>query len=565
MPHDAEENHMSEVMLSRRRLIASASAAGVAIAGAGAFLSAPNSRNAFAQDETGGAATPVALGDPTPPEFGVETNWPVENLDLTATRNAKGSKISVDTAGQLGDAWTFEVPTTGAAFGVLTGQPVVVGDTLIVQDALANLFTFNKETGDQGWTTSPNQQIPSGGPNGIAAAYGYIFTTEGGTADVVALNGDTGEEVWRSNIRGPLNEGITTAPLVYNSVVYVSTIPGTPEAFYGGGQRGVIHALDAATGGVLWYFDTTTDNLWGNPRVNSGGGFWHPPSVDEDGQLYIGIGNPAPYPGTEEFPSATSRPGENLYTDCLLKMDPETGTLTWYYQVKPHDVFDLDNQLTPVLADLDDGRKVAFTSGKHGYVVAVDRETGLAYWRTAVGTHKNDEATYIPEGGFLEVWPGTLGGVETPLAYANGMVFAAVYELASFYAPGGFDPDHPFDFTKATGLVVALNADDGSVAWETKFASGPLAGITIANDILFSAGLDGVIHGLNVADGSEVFTYQAPAGINTSPAISGDYIYWAAGGPLLPSDDQVSPPEKATATILALKIGGTVQSATPTS
>jgi len=240
---------MGDLTLSRRKLIGSASAAGIALAGAGAFLGTSPQRG-FAQDETGGAATPGALGDPTPQEFGTETNWPIEGLDLWATRNVKGSTISADNVATLGQSWSFAVPTAGAAFGVLTGQPVVVDDTLYVQDALANLFTFNKATGEQGWSTSPNQQIPSGGPNGLAAAYGYIFTTEGGTADVVALDASSGDEVWRTNIRGPLNEGITTAPLVYNSVVYVSTIPGTPEAFYGGGQRGIIHALDAKTGGV---------------------------------------------------------------------------------------------------------------------------------------------------------------------------------------------------------------------------------------------------------------------------------------------------------------------------
>jgi outer membrane protein assembly factor BamB len=543
--------------------MASASAAGIAVAGAGAFIGTSNSHTAFAQDATGGAATPVALGDATPPEFGVETNWAVENYDLEATRNVKGSTISLDTIGTLGEAWTFNVPPAGAAFGLLTGQPIVAGDTLYVQDAVANVYTFNKATGEQGWVTSPNQAIPSGGPNGLAAAYGMIFTTEGGTADVVALKADTGEEVWRSNIKGPLNEGITTAPLVYDSVVYVSTIPGSAEAFYGGGQRGLIHALDAATGGVLWYFDTTTDNLWGNPRVNSGGGFWHPPSVDENGEIYIGIGNAAPYPGTPEWPAGTSRPGDNLYADCLLKMDPATGTLVWYYQVKGHDIFDLDNQLTPVLADLEDGRKVAFTSGKHGYVIAVDRESGLAYWKTAVGTHKNQDVSAIPEGGFVEVWPGTLGGVETPLAYADGVVYAAVYELASFYGPSGFDADHPFDFTKATGVVVALNANDGSVIWENKVASGPLAGITIVNDVIFSAGLDGVIHGYSAADGSEVFKYQAVAGINVGPAVSGDWIFWAAGGPLLPSADQVNPTDASAATIIAMTLGAST--ATPTS
>ena len=113
---------------------------------------------------------------------------------------------------------------------------------------------------------------------------------------------------WRTNIKGPRNEGITTPPLVYDNLVIISTIPGSSEGFYVGGQRGVIFALGVTDGEVLWYFDTTTDNLWGNPTVNSGGGFWHPPSVDEDGKLYVPIANPAPYPGAKGYPYGSSRP-----------------------------------------------------------------------------------------------------------------------------------------------------------------------------------------------------------------------------------------------------------------
>ncbi|HQY31646.1 MAG TPA: PQQ-binding-like beta-propeller repeat protein, partial [Thermomicrobiales bacterium] len=322
-------------------------------------------------------------------------------------------------------------------------------------------------------------------------------------------------------------------------------------------------ALDAATGGVLWYFDTTTDNLWGNPRVNSGGGFWHPPSVDADGNLYVGIGNAAPYPGTKEWPAGSSRPGDNDYANNTLKFDPVTGTLTWAHNVKPHDIFDLDNQLTPIVADLDDGRKAVFSSGKHGIVVALNRDSGEVFWQTPVGTHKNDNVSAIPEGTAIEVYPGTLGGVETPMAYANGMVFAPVYELSSWYTGSGFDPDHPFNFTTATGVIVALNATDGTIAWQVDMPTGPLAGITVTNDILFTAGLDGAIIALSTSDGTKLFSYQAPAGINTSPAVSGDSIIFAAGGPLIPSANTVNAPETPVATVFELKLGGTPQ-ATPT-
>jgi outer membrane protein assembly factor BamB len=44
---------------------------------------------------------------------------------------------------------------------------------------------------------------------------------------------------------------------------------------------GVIDALDERTGDELWSFDTVKGGrLWGNPKVNSGGGSWYPPAID---------------------------------------------------------------------------------------------------------------------------------------------------------------------------------------------------------------------------------------------------------------------------------------------
>jgi outer membrane protein assembly factor BamB len=546
--------------VTRRRLIGVAGATGVAaVLGGVALPRGSVISRAIAQEDP--EATPTPLGPAIPEEFNTETNWPYENLNLNATREAKATKIGTDSVGTLGDAWQFKVDAA-AFFGALTSNPTIVGDTVYIQDASANVYALNKDTGEQVWVNTYNDTVPSGGPNGTANAYGLVFTTLGGVGDVLALRADTGEEVWRTNILGPKNEGITTAPLVYDNVVYVSTIPGSSEGFYIGGQRGVIHALDAGTGQVLWYFDTTTDNLWGNPTVNSGGGFWHPPSVDEEGMLYVPVANPAPYPGAEGWPWASSRPGDNLYTDSILKMDPKTATLDWYYQVKPHDVFDLDNQLTPILADID-SRKVVFTSGKHGVVYALDRDTGELIWRTPVGTHQNDERTEFEVDEKVVVSPGTLGGVETQFAYAEepGLLICPVVELPSHYVGTGFDPDAGFDFSVSKGLLVALNVSDGTVAWQVELPTAPYAAATITNDVVFTGGLDGIFYGFKVADGSEVFRYQATAGVNAPPAVSGDFIYLPAGGPLLPSDANPNPSQDVVQQLIALKLGGEVQPA----
>ena len=178
-----------------------------------------------------------------------------------------------------------------------------------------------------------------------------------------------------------------------------------------------------------------------------------------------------------------------------------------------------------------------------------------------IGTHKNDEMTEIPEDAKLEVWPGTLGGVETQFAYseANKLVIAPVVELGSNYIGTGFDPDKPLDFTGGTGLVVALNAADGSVAWQVELATPPYAGATICNDVVFTAGLDGVVLGFNVADGSKVFHYQATAGINAMLAATGDYLICPAGGPLVQTSEAWNPLPEHKPQVIALKIGGTVQ------
>lgn len=225
------------------------------------------------------------------------------------------------------------------------------------------------------------------------------------------------------------------APIVYDNTVYISTVPGNAQGFYVGGGRGIFYALDVHSGAIRWSWDTTTDNLWGNVKVNSGGGLWYPPSVDDSGNLYFGTGNAAPWPGNEDFPSGSSRPGDNNYASSMVSLDPKTGSLRWYINAKPHDLFDLDFQNTPVLASvLVNGADttVVFGSGKTGTIIAAVAESGEQLWMAAVGKHQNDDLQEIPAGENVEVYPGSGGGIQTPIAYANGIVFAVSHNNPRF-------------------------------------------------------------------------------------------------------------------------------------
>ncbi|MGC4108516.1 MAG: PQQ-binding-like beta-propeller repeat protein [Thermomicrobiales bacterium] len=547
----------ADVRIDRRALLAVTAAMGVAV-GTGVVV-----RDAAGQEVNSAGATPVPAGSPVPPELvSSDTDWAVEGGNLSQTREAMGSTISASNVSTLGVAWAADI-VVNSGYGSMSANPIIVGDLVYQQDMQSNVWALNKDTGEIVWKNEYNEG--STGPNGVAVGYGYAVFALGNSGNVVAVKADTGEEVWRTSIKGPLGEVMDMAPLIYGSTVIISTIPGNTDNFYRGGQRGVVHAIDVTNGNVLWYVDTTTDNLWNNPRVNSGGGLWHPPSVDKDGNFYMGVANAAPYPGLPGHPSSTSRMGDNDYANCLVKLNGQTAAIEWFINIKPHDLFDLDNHLSPILATISRNgvdTDVVYSSGKHGLVVCADAASGVEIWRTPVGKHSNDNLQELPDDEYVEVFPGTLGGVETPFAYAQGVILVPVYNMASYYNSTGMSAAG-IDITKTTGNLVALDAGTGSTLWDIELPSGLLAGATVVNDLVFTGALDGVVRGFTIADGKQVFSWQAPAGLNAPFAISGDTLFVPAGGPLIPSKDTVAP-EKPSMQLVALKLGAS-GAATPAS
>ena len=145
--------------------------------------------------------------------------------------------------------------------------------------------------------------------------------------------------------------------------------------------------------------------------------------------MYWGTGNPAPFAGTPAFPSGSSRPGDNRYTSGTLALDALTGSLAWFQQAVPHDIFDHDHQNTLIATTA--GGPVVIGTGKDGVVYGLDPTDGTVRWKTPVGLHDNDELTAI-DGPTL-VAPGNLGGVETPPATADGIVYLPVINEPATY------------------------------------------------------------------------------------------------------------------------------------
>jgi outer membrane protein assembly factor BamB len=85
------------------------------------------------------------------------------------------------------------------------------------------------------------------------------------------------------------------------------------------------------------------------------------------------------------------------------------------------------------------------------------------------------------------------------------------------------------EYDKGTSEVVALDAATGAVKWSRKLPAPGFGAATVVNDLVFTATYDGIIYALSRADGSVVWRFQAPGGINAWPAVSGDVIVWPVG------------------------------------
>ena len=481
-----------------------------------------------------------------PPEVEAgAAEWPMGNRDYANTRATTDTTIDSDTLDDLGVAWTL--PTTGVSdWGASASTPVISEGVVYFQDLMSNTFAIDLGSGDPIWEREYGRAAI--GPNGPSIGYGKVFIQDG-IDNLIALDIDSGDELWSTQLEPHTG---THQPSVFDGNVYTGTGAGTPaegaddaagRESYVGGVSGKVYAVEQGSGEIVWEFQVVEEGFWGDPERNGGGGIWYPPGIDTDtGATFWATGNPSPFPGTIDNPNAMSRPGPNLYTNSLLALDGESGRMDWYNQVKPRDMFDLDYQISPILATAEiDGeqRDIVMSSGKLGHVHAFDRETGEIIWQLEVGEHVNDDLQVLPHGEEVFVMPGVWGGVETPMAMADGQLYVLVLNLGSRYTATGHDAEEPGDavaaaeghtnLEEADSVFYAIDVATGEVAWERDFDGPAFGGATVVNDVVLTATLGGEIHALSRDDGETVWSMQAPGGIIAWPAIADDTIVWPVG------------------------------------
>lgn len=522
-------------------------------------------------------------------------------------------KINKGLVGQLGGAWVNQIEG-GMTTGTNQSTTVVVDGVIYIESALGNVIAVDGKTGLTKWKwTTPYGSITRRGV-AVAKYLGLVFTVATGNR-LVALRTDTGSIAWikqypTSSTDPDYQGALQKVALVYHDKrVYLGTNDG---------NRGAAFSADATTGKVLTSF-------WGVPRPGeigydtwggaaesdrAGATPWIHPAVDPElGMVYWTFGNVRG--GSSQ--NGSTRPGLNLFANSIVALDLKTGEYKWHFQSVHHDIWDMDNVMSPVLADVKiDGRerKVVIYGSKTGMYYILDRKDGSAplgidevpvkqdarqaswptqplprqgAWTetcivdqplgTAIPGDPNRAVPNYTKGCLYDAhWdvpilsiPGHGGGANwnhqafsqrTGLVYTGMGYVAAAHSLTE--SSNGLRPPG----TYMTGAVVAVDPGTNLVKWKKQMPYSLAHGngiLTTASDLLFIGQPDGNLLALDANDGSELWRFQTGAAISASPVtyeIDGEqYVAVYSGGTGIPYGDSAPRGDR----LWAFKVGGTVQ------
>jgi len=300
-------------------------------------------------------------------------NWLTYSGTYSSQRYSLLSQVTPANVQDLELQWVFQANSIQK----FEATPLVVDGVMYLTQSPSDVIALDPKSGHVFWVyqhpTPPDILICCGQVNrGVAMLGNTLFV---GTLDarLVALDARSGHPIWNVAVADyKAGYGITHAPLVVKDKVVIGTAGGEY------GIRGIVAAYDAATGKLAWKFDVIPGpgepghETWREGDWQHGGGSaWTSGSYDPELNLiYWGTGNPGPDWDPE------SRPGDNLYTDCALALDADTGRLRWHFQFTPHDGADWDSTQVPVLVNTDwngQPRKLLMWANRNGFFYVMYR------------------------------------------------------------------------------------------------------------------------------------------------------------------------------------------------
>ncbi|HEX2800730.1 MAG TPA: PQQ-dependent dehydrogenase, methanol/ethanol family [Phenylobacterium sp.] len=498
-------------------------------------------------------------------------NWLTYSGTYASQRYTTLNQITPSNVEGLTLKWMYQAAQPGS----WETSPLVVDGIMYLTQRPNDVVALDAKTGRVFWiyrhALSPTQVVCCGANNRGLAMLGDTLFMGTLDANLVAIDAKSGRPLWTVKVAdNAAGYSITLAPLVVKDKVIVGV---------GGGEygiRGFIAAYDAKTGKEAWRFHTipgpgeaghatwepcpATPKTYCDPDAwkHGGGSVWVTGSYDPALNLtYWGVGNAGPDWNPDQ------RPGDNLYTDSVVALDADTGTLKWHFQFTPHDRYDFDAVQIPVLADIDwkgAPLKAMLWANRNGYFYVLDRANGrfllgepFVKVNWASGLDPQGRPIQTPQPAGQATYPGNQGGTNwyspsysprtglfyipawenyatvfggVPVEYKRGLVYGGgvLHEYQPIpNAPGlpGLGrrpPINNWTETAGNGAVMAIDPATGRSRWRFPMSDVSDAGIlTTATDLLFTGGREGYFQALDARTGKLLWKTNLGSQIMNGP------------------------------------------------
>jgi polyvinyl alcohol dehydrogenase (cytochrome) len=416
--------------------------------------------------------------------------------------------------------WAFAFPGANRA----RSQPVVAGGAIYVGGHNGVVYALDRKTGCVRWSYESAAEVRTGiiveswsrgdGEASPRAFFGDVL------GNVYAIDAMTGKGLWRVRADEHPNATITGSPSLHDGRLYVPvsslevSLAADPSYECCTG-RGAVLALDAVTGNRIWktYTIAETPKVQGRNRSGtnmigpSGAMVWTTPAIDSKrNQLYVGTGENMSSPATPT-------------SDAIFALDLETGAVNWIFQATPDDAWnvacgspspdscpredgpDFDFGAAVMLLTTTEAGDLVVGGQKSGIVHALNPDTGAVAWQTRVGR----------------------GGIQ------GGVHFGMAADADRLYVPITDMNDGRSYPTPARPGVHALDPNTGEELWWSE-APGVCAGrqfchpgvsqaITVAADMVFAGGMDGVLRIHDATNGDVLWQVDSTQTVRTVSGI----------------------------------------------
>ena len=330
--------------------------------------------------------------------------WDIVGGNPSGNKYSSLAQIDTSNVHQLQVAWEYHAGDADtAAHSQIQCNPIIVNGVLYGTSPKLTLFAIDAMTGEERWTYEPLDTILGNraGHFNMNNNRGVAYWTDGKDEarlfyavgpHMHAVDARTGERLAEFGDDGKLDlhTGLgdafanlfithTSAPSIYKDLL----ITGTRVSEGMDAAPGHIRAFDVRTGDLKWIFHTIPKpgepgaESWEDPealKLTGGANNWMGMTIDhERGIAYVPTGS-----ASMDFYGG-KRAGANLYADCLLALNANTGERIWHFQYIHHNTWDWDPSSYPVLLTVErDGKKIdAVTqTTKTGFVFIFNRETG---------------------------------------------------------------------------------------------------------------------------------------------------------------------------------------------